>query len=361
MEKNPFEIKFHNEFVSLIENLLKILRRDRELVTNIKDYYSNYKKDDRFNFIHRTVETLEKHIEQVRQHDESLFVIDEPVYLLPKLDFKLFWGSEYLEGAHKVLIWRYLTNLYVLGCHYIQKNDAYFQDMLKSLKVNQLLEQQLEREDKDEEEKNRQSNQLTDELQRLFKGLFSENSFVFEIFNLDEIQEVITSFKTNALETARRFMSDKGQSISELLERVSVSIKNKIVSGELDKAKIDQDIEKITRIVERLKRDLPKDPRFKKIFDMIKKNFNLDLTETFDNPEMAVKQLTERFHEKTGINFEEMETDSLCPEKLEELLKQSAEKMKEVADNGEEGDLGINSLFAAMNEIVQSENNKAES
>lgn len=361
MEKNPFEIKFHNEFVSLIENLLKIFRKDRELTGEIKEYYKNYKKGDRFNYIHQTVETLETHISAVRQHDESIFVsTSDPLYLLPRLDFKLFWGNEYLEASHKILIWRYLTNLYVLGCHYIEKNDNYFQDMLKSLKVHQMLERQLEKEDKEDNEKNKQANQLTEDLQRLFKGLFSENSFVHEIFNLEEVQDVITGFKTNPLETIKRFMNHKGQGLGELVESVASKIKNKIVSGELDRFKIDQDIEKITRIVERLKRDLPKDPRFKKLFDMVKKNFNLDLSETFENPESAVKQFTEKFQETTGLNLEELQNET--PEKLEEILRQSAEKAKAKVDDQEattqqddaDQDIGLNDLVAAMNEIVES-------
>ena len=373
MEKNPFEIKFHNQFTSLVENLLKILRRDRNLTRQIKEYYLDYKKGDRFNFIHQTVETLEPHMDAVRQHDESIFICDGELYLLPKLDFKIFWGSEHLESDHKDVIWRFLTNLYVLGCHYIQKNDSYFHDMLKGLKIHQMLEQQVKQEEQDEENKGKESEQLGRELQRLFKGLFSENSFVFEIFNIEEVQEVVHSFKTNALETVKKFMANKGEAVSELVESIANKIKTKIVSGELDRSKIDQDIEKITRIVERLKRDLPKDPRFKGMFDMIKKNFNLDLTETFENPETAMKQFTEKFQETTGLDLNELQKETLDEEgesgesrpswnKLEEILKASAEKAKETMAEQEENcdaedttneNVNLGGLLAAMNEIVE--------
>ena len=359
MEKNPFEIKFHNEFVSLIENMSKIFRRDRDIANTLKEYYVNYKKLDRFNFIHQVVETLEVHIESIRQHDESIFVVVDDkaneVFLLPNLDFRKFWGSEYLESSHKISIWRYLTNLYVLGCHYIKKNDSYFHDMLKSLKVNQMLERQLEKEEKDEAEKNRESNQLTEELQRLFKGLFTENSVVFVIFNLEEVQEVFHSLKKNPLETIKRFMNNNGETFAELMESVASKIKSKIISGELDRFKIDQDIERLGRVVDKLKHDLPKDPRFKKMFDMIKKNFNLDLTETFENPESSVKQFTEKFQEKTGIDLDNIQNGNANgnTQKLEELIKQTLEESVAV-NNDAECDVQVKDLVSAMNDILGS-------
>ena len=122
--KNPFEIKFHNELVNLIENLLKIFKQDHDISSAIKKSYIDYKKHDRFNFIHQTVEKIEPHIEAVKHHDESIFCgDDENVYLLANLDFKTLWGNPLLEQEHKTVIWKYLKNLYVLGCHYINRQD----------------------------------------------------------------------------------------------------------------------------------------------------------------------------------------------------------------------------------------------
>lgn len=363
MEKNPFEIKFHNEFVNLVENLLKIYRRDSDLKEMIKSYYRNYKEVDRFNYIHQTVETLEPYIEAVRQHDESVFCVEGEVNLLPKFDFKILWGNICLEAPHKRVIWGYLTNLYVLGCHYIQKNDSYFQEMLESLKFHQMLERQTDKEIQDEVSKQAESERLGQELNKLFKGLFTEESFVYEIFNLPEVQTIVQGFKQNPMETFKKFMADKGKGVGEMVENVANALKEKIKSGELDRSKIDRDIEKMTRIMNRLKRDLPKDPRFKKIFDMIRENFNLDITETLDNPETAVRQFTAKFQESTGVDLSNL--DSTNPEKLEEILRTQAEKFSNInetgenptettKDNDDQADQALGDLLAAVNEIVQS-------
>lgn len=356
MEKNPFEIKFHNVFVNLIENLLKVYRRDNDLKDKIKSYYLQYKTEDRFNYIHHTVETLEPYIEAVRQQDESIFCSGDAVNLLPNFDFKLLWGNASLENSQKRVIWGYLTNLYVLGGHYIQKSDSYFQEMLESLKFHQMLEKQANKEIADEAAKSAESERLGQELNKLFKSLFKEDSFVYEIFNIPEVQEIIQGFKQNPLEIIKKFTVDKGRGIAEMAENIANKLKEKIRSGELDRSKIDRDVEKMTRIMSRLKRDLPKDPRFKKIFDMIRDNFNLDITETLDDPEKAVQQFKEKFHESTGVDLTDLNSSN--PTKLEELLKSHAAvaaTSAETTATANNDDQTFGDLLAAVNEIICSE------
>jgi hypothetical protein len=324
--KNPFEIKFHNEYVNLIENLLRIYKSDKTLANEIKHSYLNYKKKyDRFSFIHETIEKMEPHIEAIKAHDEVIFCDEDrnsQVLLLANLDFKPLWGHPLLEEEHKTVIWKYLKNLYILGCHYIDRQDDHIKQILNQLKFDQLLQKKSEEE---ETESQMDQSKLTQDIMGLFNELFGKDSFIHELFKLDEVQSIIHEIKQNPLNAIRQYMNNGGQKIKETTQTISQRVKEKIMNGELDKDKIDRDIEKVHRIIGKLKSELPNDPRFKKFFEQIKQSFNIDITsdDVLNNPEELMKQFSQKFQDMSGVSVDELANKS--PEELESALKNLGE------------------------------------
>lgn len=355
--QNNFDVKFHNELLDLIDNLLKIFRGDRDLSRILKKYYLDYKASDRCNYIHETVELLSPLIDQVRRQDEGIFLQEGALYLLPKFDFKLIWGHEQMDSELKEIVWKYLSNLYIVGCHYIHKNDQQLKEILQSMKLNQLLEKIVHQEEQTEQEKNAQAEQLGKELKRLFENLFTPDSFIYEIMKLEEINEILQTLKSNPLGTFRRFIGDGGQSFRELAESIVEQIKTKVSNGELDRRKFEADVQKIRRMVDKLKRDLPNDPRIKHFLEIFGKKFNFDLSNIF-TADGNLEGLSEKIKQATGINLDAQNMEDLMEdsgEKLEEILKNQSK-----VEDGANDNLDLSNLVQAINEIVAGVNQEEE-
>ena len=209
-QKNPCEIKFHNEYVKLMENLLKIFQEDKEISRKIKQSYIEYKqKYDRYCFIQDTLEHMSPFIDSIRCHDESIFCVDpecenenenenenkadririedteesdqtnqiKPLLLLANLDFRPIWTHRLMEDVHKPTIWRYLQNLYLLGCHYSDKQDENFQKIIKQLKFDRILDAHVDKDEKEKDNANNRSpedEQLYQDITNTFNELFGK-------------------------------------------------------------------------------------------------------------------------------------------------------------------------------------------
>lgn len=323
-KKNPFEVKFHNEYVNLMDSLLKIFKSDRDVSKMLKGSYVEYKnKYDRFSFIHQTVENMSPFIEGIRSHDDTIFCEGDakPVKLLPNLDFRSLWGHHLMEEDHKTVIWGYLKNLYVLGCHYGDRQDEHLKNIINGLKFDQLIKKEMDKENQQSGE----SSKLSQEISGLFQELFGEDSFVHELLKLEEVKEIIGSFKQNPMKLAKQYLQNDGKRIREVLQSISGKIKEKILNGELDKEKMERDLMKIRHIMNKLKMEIPNDPRMKKIFDHIKKAFNVDFTSdnAFNNPEEVIQQFSKKFENMSGISIEKLSSQS--PDELQDTLKQFAD------------------------------------
>lgn len=363
LNQNNFDVKFHNELVDMIENLLKVFHQDRKLCRVIKQYYLDYKASDRSNYIHSTVELLSPLIDQLRRQDEGIFLQEGPLNLLPNFDFKLIWGHEQMDGEIKELVWKYLSNLYIVGCHYIQKNDQQLKEILQSMRLNQILEKIVQQEEQTEQEKNEQAEQLGKELKRLFENLFTPDSFVYEIMNLEEIQDIIRTLKSNPIGTLRRFVGDGGHTFRTLAENIVEKIKSKVISGELDRRKFEGDVQKIRRIVDKLKRDLPNDPRIKQFMEMFGKKFNFDLSDIFNSEDGNLEGLSEKIKKATGINLDAHNMEDLMEDsgaKLEEIIQTAQNQSKVDGESKPEGGLDLSNFVQAINEIVCNVNNETE-
>lgn len=363
--KNPFEVKFHNELVNFMENLLKIYKPNKELSTMIKKTYLAYKKSDRFTYIHKTVETMEPLIDAIKHNDESIFCQDdvECVCLLPLLEvtinFKQLWGSPLLQNEHKSIIWGYLKNLYILGCHYIDKQDNHIHELVNQLKFDKLLSKKAEQEESEEMSKSESSDKLNKELMNLFNELFGEDSFVYDVFKMEEVQAILEEFRSNnPINVARKYINNGGLLIRQTLENISGKVKERILNGELSRDKIERDIEKVQRIFGKLKSQLPNDPRFKKFFDQLKDAFNIDLTgDSNINPDEIVKQFSDKFQEMSGKSFEEMVNSN--PEEirttLETMTGPDSDFGKVLSElNNENNDI-VNILTSAINQPINEE------
>ena len=333
--KNPFEVKFHNELVNLMENLLKIFETDKVLSNSIKRAYLDYKKKyDRFTYIHETVEKMAPFIEAVKRHDESIFCGEEDsINLLTNLNFKPLWGSSLLEDGFKSVIWRHLKNLYVLGCHYVNRQDDHIKQILNQLKFDKLLQK---KSDEENESTEQDRSKLTNDILNLFNELFGKDSFIHELIKLEEVQAILCDIKQNPLKTIQKYMNNGGSLIKETLDQISSRVKEKIMSGELDKERIDRDIEKVHRIISKLKSEIADSPKFKKMFDQIKQSFNIDITsdEMLNNPEEMLKRFGQKFESASGMS-------------MEDLSKKSTEELQETIQKMTSGNEVISELMEA--------------
>jgi hypothetical protein len=96
---------------------------------------------------------IEPHIKYVSVQDESIFSNDygtESLYLVPKIDFKLFWNSE-LTDKTKDSVWKYLQALFIIGYSLLEsdgklpksvkKHSGLIQDFVENLKLDKTIEQ----------------------------------------------------------------------------------------------------------------------------------------------------------------------------------------------------------------------------
>lgn len=329
--KNPFEIKFHNELIKLTENLLEIYKSDVNISKSIKKFYMNYKKcntaGNRSDFITNTVDVLESKIDDIKIQNEFIFSDDysiDPLWLLPDLDFKQLWKSDLIDVYKKKIIWQSLKNLYLLGCYYVNKQNQHIVDIVNQFKLEHLIKKEIDNDDN--------SGKIETDIQMLFNELFGKESFIYEIIKLDDIQEIIEEIKTDPMKVIRKYTSNNCQKIKELSHKLYEKIKEKIMKGELSKEKIDKDMEKINKIMDKFKSELPNDPRFKSIFDNIKNFLNIDLSNVMSNndPSNIMDEINSKLKETCGFTL-----DDLCNKsqtELDEIIESNTELKNNLSD-----------------------------
>lgn len=305
VKKNPFETKFHNEFTRLVENLLKIYEGDKQLLSKIKKFYLYYKKDViRSDFVHDMIDIMEIHIDNIKIHNEEMFSDaqspGEVCLLGGNLNIKDLWRSPLLEDKYKENIWSHLKNLYLLGCHYIERQNEHMREIMIQLKTEAMLKKDMLKKDQEKDEKRAAKEgdgQLLKEMMGLFTELFGEQSFIHEVLKIDEIHMVIEEFKTNPARAAKLYLANNCKHMKETLEKVADKVKEKVISGDIDTEKIQKDVKKIHRMLDKLKKQLISDPKFSDVLDHIKKILNIDLRDSkaFDNPSDLVDQFCRNF------------------------------------------------------------------
>lgn len=323
--KNPFGIKFHNELVKLIENLLEIYKNDQSICKYVKKFYLNYKKigsNNRSEFITNAVDILELKIDEIKIQNEFIFSDDygtDPIYLLPDFDFKLLWKSNLIDSYQKKIIWQSIKNLYLLGCYFVNKQNEHIVDIVNQFKLEHLIKKEI-----DTSENN--NGKIENDIQTLFSELFGKESFIYEIFKLDDVQQIIEEIKTDPTKVIRKYTSNNCQKIKELSHKLFEKIKEKIMNGELSKDKIDKDMEKINKIMDKFKSELPNDPRFKNIFDNIKKFLNLDLSNVMsgsNDPSNFMNEINSKLKENCGFTLDDLLQKSNT--EIDELINQNVD------------------------------------
>lgn len=329
--RNPFEIKFHNELTKLTENLLEIYKSDNTISKSIKKFYINYKKcissGNRSDFITSTVDILESKMDDVKIQNEFIFSDDystEPLYLLPELDFKQLWKSNLIDVYKKQIIWKSLKNLYLVGCYFVNKQNQHIIDIVNQFKLEHLIKKEI---DNDENS----SGNLENDIQMLFNELFGKESFIYEIIKLDDIQQIVEEIKVDPMKVIRKYTSNNCQKIKDLSHKLYEKIKEKIMKGELSKDKIDKDMEKINKIMDKFKSELPNDPRFKSIFDNIKNFLNIDLSKVMTgDPANIVNEINSKLKDTCGFTV-----DDLCNKsetELNNIIENNAELKNNLSD-----------------------------
>lgn len=311
--KNPFEVKFHNEFTNLIENLLKIYQEDKVTCKTIKKCYLNYKNScTRSEFIDRTINCMEPYIDSIKSHDESIFCAGEPVELLVGLNFKDLWSQPALKDDHKHLIWKYLTNMYILGCHYNQKQTDTIKKILNQIKFDQKLKSSV-----DKESTAQNVDKLLEEVGELVKQLFGTDSFIHELLRLDEVQVAMNEFMGNPINTFKSYIRNNGAKLKDLTVKLTDRVKTKISSGELNKEKMERDITRIMNLVNKLKTELSTDSRFSPMLKQIKQTFNIDLDNLVDLDGLF-KQMGEKLEGISGISMDQL--TKMTPQQGQEMF-----------------------------------------
>lgn len=134
-------------------------------ITNCIIETNNLQKTGEHHQIVETVMTLlQPYANSIKKKDQAIFYDDQPVEILPGIDFRPIWAAE-LNDDQRNQLWKYLKNLYRLGSSVLKG---------RGLDTDKLLQRSFEA--KEERERLIKQQQKANPLGNMFKSLMGGGS-----------------------------------------------------------------------------------------------------------------------------------------------------------------------------------------
>lgn len=264
-KKNIHLTHFHNYYVELLQLLKSNNIVDRDIINCI---YDNYKEKSRIDYIKLFVESITDYKKYINTHDEELFskendkYLNKPIYLIPTLDFKLFWTK--LNDDQKVFVWDHLLNLMLIGNFVLSENNMLSkklekqQEIMKKMLKDLLMSEKLENASKKHLNDDGISTgdtsaptnvgDMADKLKDLMCQNKIINTIVTEILNELGLKD-ITNSNINLTEDLKKLFGSDGSKLTEIATKIKSKIEKYIVSNPDSITNIINDLPKLNDIL----------------------------------------------------------------------------------------------------------------
>lgn len=255
-------IMAHNNLSKFFKALKGLLP---ECSATVKEAIAHYKGCTRLQYLTEVQKLLQPHIEYISQYDEALFMdeyVSGPLYLLPRIDFKVIWHlleteeefteDEALQRSSKKTIFNHMQTIYVstemalnqisVFNRNVEKQRQFLMDMLGNLKLDDSLKERVEQLKAAEKAAEGESGFSLGKL----ADVFGEDNFIYQLAqDIAKELDLGNDDIENPVDAITGLFANGGKKIRELIVMVTDKVEDKVRNGEIDRDKLMADARKV--------------------------------------------------------------------------------------------------------------------